>query len=280
MVKNNHRYDVRMRITIVGCGSIGRTLAEAADCMDEVKRIYLVDLKKEKAEALAALLKKAIVVESVEDELYHCDLVVEAATQDAAKDVLMKASSRGVDTMITSVGALVDDDYRKAVFDKAKSCDARIYIPSGALFGMDGLRAASNDDLDKVELVLTAGDQTFVGVDLGDISERKTLFTGTAREAVKRFPKNVNIAATVSLLGVGFDKTVVTVIMDPHADTNRYDLIVEGRFGKSVCTTDNVYAPESPYNSYLAINFSGKTATPYSYSDSKHSFGKKNDAPT
>ena len=240
-----------MRITIVGCGSIGRTLAEAADRMDEVKRIYLVDIKKEKAEALAEHLNKAIVVQSVEDELYHCDLVVEAATQEAAKDVLMKASSRGVDIMITSVGALVDDDYRKTVFEKAKNCDARIYIPSGALFGMDGLRAASNDDLDKVELILTAGDETFVGIELGT-KDKKTLFTGTAREAVKKFPKNINIAATVSLLGVGFDKTMVTVILDPSADTNKYDLIVEGKFGKSVCTTDNVYAPESPYNSYLS----------------------------
>ena len=241
-----------MRITIVGCGSIGRTLAEAADRMEEVKRIYLIDIKKEKAEKLAAQLNKAIVVESVEDELYHCDLVVEAATQDAAKDVLMKASSRGVDIMITSVGALVDDDFRAAVFEKAKNCDARIYIPSGALFGMDGLRAASNDDLDKVEVVLTAGDQSFVGMDVGDMKERKTLFSGTAREAVQKFPKNINIAATVSLLGIGFDKTLVTIILDPSADTNKFELIVEGKFGKSVCETSNVYAPESPYNSYLS----------------------------
>ncbi len=241
-----------MRITIVGCGSIGRTLAEAADRMEEVKRIYLIDIKKEKAEKLAARLNKAIVVESVEDELYHCDLVVEAATQEAAKDVLLKTSSRGVDIMLTSVGALVDDDFRATVFDKAKNCDARIYIPSGPLFGMDGLRAASSDELDKVELVLTAGDATFVDIDGSKMTEAKVIFSGTAREAVQKFPKNINIAATVSLQGVGFDKTMVTIILDPKENTNKFELIVEGKFGRSVCSTSNIPSPESPYNSYLS----------------------------
>ena len=241
-----------MRITIVGCGSIGRTLAMAADRMEEVKRIYLIDIKKEKAEKLATRLNKAIVVESVEDELYHCDLVVEAATQEAAKDVLLKTSSRGVDIMLTSVGALVEDDFRATVFDKAKNCDARIYIPSGPMFGMDGLRAAASDELDTVEMVLTAGDASFVDIDVSNIKERKVLFSGSAREAVKKFPKNINIAATVSLQGIGFDKTKVTIVLDPEAKTNRFDLIVEGKFGKSECTTSNVYSPESPYNSYLS----------------------------
>ena len=74
-----------MRITIVGCGSIGSKLASAADEMPEVKRIYLVDMERHLAEDLAARLKKAIVVDSVEEELYHCDLVIEAASQAAQK---------------------------------------------------------------------------------------------------------------------------------------------------------------------------------------------------
>ncbi len=249
-----------MRITIVGCGSIGSVLAKAADEMEEVKRMYLVDKNKEKVEKLASQLHKAVVVESVEDELYHCDLVIEAATQEVAKDVLIKTASRGVDIMVTSVGALVDDDFRMMVFDKAKSCDAKIFIPSGALYGTDGLRAASIDYLSKVELVLTAGKKTLSGVqyfidkgiNIDAIHDSLTVYSGSAREAVKLFPKNVNTAATVSLLGIGFDKTIVSVVFDPEAKTNKYDLIVEGSFGKSVCTTSNVYLEDSPYNSSLA----------------------------
>ncbi|MCL2510300.1 MAG: aspartate dehydrogenase, partial [Methanomassiliicoccaceae archaeon] len=92
-----------MRVTIVGCGSIGSKLAKAADEMSEVKRIYLMDFQKEVAEGVAAGLKKAIVINSVEDELYHSDLVIEAASQAAAKEILPKVVARGVDIMIMSV---------------------------------------------------------------------------------------------------------------------------------------------------------------------------------
>ena len=84
-----------MRITIVGCGSIGSRLAKAADDMEEVKRIYLVDIRKDLADNVAASLRKAIVVDSVEDELYHCDLVIEASSQAAAKEVAPKVVARG-----------------------------------------------------------------------------------------------------------------------------------------------------------------------------------------
>ena len=146
-----------MRITIVGCGSIGTKLAEAADAMDEVKRIYLIDVVRPLAEELANKLNKAIVVDSVEDELYHCDLVIEAASQAAASDVVYKTVSRGVDIMLMSVGALVDDEFREMVFEKARQTDAKVFIPSGALSGTDGLRSASLDELDEVELITKKG---------------------------------------------------------------------------------------------------------------------------
>ena len=249
-----------MRITIVGCGAIGSMLAKAADEMEEVKRIYLIDLKKEKAEKVAQGLNKAIVVDDVEEELYHCDLVIEAASQVAAKDILAKTVGRGVDIMVMSVGALVDDDFRDMVYDKAKNCDAHIYIPSGALFGTDGLRAASQDKLSTVELISTSGPKSLAhidyfdkqGINVNDIKERKVVYSGSAREAVKLFPQNVNIAATLAIMGAGFDRTTVTIVLDPDAKTNTHELIVKGAFGKSKCQTENVPSPDNPSTSYLA----------------------------
>ncbi|MDD2532369.1 MAG: aspartate dehydrogenase, partial [Candidatus Methanomethylophilaceae archaeon] len=124
-----------MRITIVGCGVIGSRLAKAADEMAEVKRIYLIDLNKNLSESLASQLKKAVTVDAVEDELYHCDLVIEAASQNAAKDILTKSVGRGVDVMVMSVGALVYDEFRNQIFERAKNSGSRIFIPSGALTG-------------------------------------------------------------------------------------------------------------------------------------------------
>lgn len=249
-----------MRITIVGCGAIGSKLAKAADEMEEVKRIYLIDSKVEIATKIAENLQKAIVVNSVEEELYHCDLVIEAASQTAAKDIINKTIGRGVDIMIMSVGALVDDDFRKMVYNKAKNCDSRIFIPSGALFGTDGLRAASQDELSAVELISTSGSKSLAhvdyfkdhNIDINQIKERKVVYSGTAREAVKLFPQNVNIAATIAILGVGFDKTIVTIVFDPNVDTNSHELIVKGAFGSSYSRTSNVPALSTPSTSYLS----------------------------
>lgn len=249
-----------MRITIVGCGAIGTKLAVAADEMAEVKRIYLIDSEKERAESLNKQLKKGVVVESVEDELYHCDLVIEATSQDVAKAILPKTVGRGVDIMVMSVGALVDDEFRSMVFEKAKSSDACIYIPSGALAGADSLRAASIEGLESVELVCTNGPKALQNVeylsskkiDINKIEKTTQVFSGTAREAVQAFPKNVNVAATVSLLGIGFDKTTVTIICDPKAKTNSYELKIKGKFGDCSAHTFNVPTPDDPKTSYLA----------------------------
>lgn len=250
-----------MRITIVGCGAIGSRLAKAADEMEDVKRIYLVDVRKDIADSLANELKKAIVVDSVEDELYHCDLVIEASSQAAARDVAPRVVSRGVDMMIMSVGSLVDDDYRNMLFKTAKEHESKIFIPTGALCGVDGLRSASIDEIDSVVLTTTKGPKSLSGVqylidqgiDVDAIKEKTVIFSGTAREAVKIFPKNINVAATVSLLGIGFDKTKVEIVLDPEATNNSHELNVSGAFGKFVSHTYNMPEPENPKTSYLAV---------------------------
>ena len=259
-LKADQPFSLFMRITIVGCGSIGSKLAKAADGMSEVKRIYLMDIHKEVAERIAAGLKKAIVINSVEEELYHTDLVIEAASHAAAKEILPKVVSRGVDIMIMSVGSLVDDDFRNMVFEKAKISEAKVYIPTGALCGTDGLRSASVDEMDEVELITMKGPKSLLdveyiekkGIDVEKITERTVIYSGFAREAVKLFPRNVNVAATVSLLGIGFDKTKVTVVVDPDIKSNSHELRIKGKFGEMNCHTYNYPEPDNPKTSHLA----------------------------
>jgi len=250
-----------MRITIVGCGSRGTKLAEAADEMMEVKRIYLVDIDKSRAEAVANGLNKAEVVDNVEEELYHCDLVIECATQAAAIEVIPKVVARGVDIMIMSVGALVDDDFRENIIEKAKQCEAKVYIPSGAISGTDGLRASTVGEIQHVELITTKPPISFEGVkyieekgiDLKSIKEKTVLYTGTAREAVQLFPRNINVAAIVSILGIGFDKTKVTIAVDPDIKINSHELRIKGEFGEMISHTYNVPSPINPKTSNLSV---------------------------
>lgn len=199
-------------------------------------------------------------VDSIDDELYHTDLVVEAANQKAAKEIVPRVVSRGVDVMVMSVGSFVDEEYRRMIYDAANEHEVKIFIPSGALCGVDGLRNASIGGLDSVELVTTMGTRSFgdveymsqKGFDVSAIKEKTTVFSGTAGEAVKAFPRNVNVAATVALVGLGFEKTKVTIILDPEAESNTHEIRYSGFFGSADAITYNVPEPDNPKTSELA----------------------------
>ena len=159
-----------------------------------------------------------------------------------------------------AVGALVDDKFRDMVKERATQSEAKIFIPSGAVCGTDGLRSSAVGELEEVELITTKGPKSLEGVDwivdhgidVDSLTEPTTVFSGTARDAVKLFPKNINVAATVSLLGVGFDKTKVTIVVDPSIHSNSHELRVKGEFGQMTCHTFNVPSPDNPKTSYLA----------------------------
>ena len=97
-----------------------------------------------------------------------------------------------------------------------------------------------------------ANDMSVDHVDGGTIKEPTVIYSGPAREAVQEFPKNVHVAATVSLLGVGFDKTKVTIVVDPSTHSNSHELRIKGEFGEMTCHTYNVPSPDNPRTSYLA----------------------------
>ena len=250
-----------MRITIVGCGSRGTKLAEAADKMMEVKRIYLLDENKKRAEEVAASINKAEIIDNIDEELYHCDLVIECATQEAAKYIIPKVVARGVDVMVMSVGALVDDEFRQSIIEKAAQCDCKVYIPSGAICGTDGLRSSTVGEVQEVELITTMPPVSFEGIqyvidegiDLSSIKEKTVLYSGSAREAVQLFPRNVNVAAIVSIMGIGFDRTKITIAADPDTKMNTHELKIKGEFGKLCTHTYTVPSPINPRTSNLSV---------------------------
>jgi aspartate dehydrogenase len=253
-----------MRLLIIGCGSIGTTLAKAVDEIPEIERIYITDKSKVCAIHLVEKLHKVKYVDNSDEELLgiipDIDLVVEAASQEAAKHFIPFFLEHGVDVMMMSVGAFAEDAFRERCFALAKTKGARIYAPSGAVTGTDGLRAASIGTIDEVQLISTKSPKNFSnmeylkskGIDINNLKEPTVVFEGTAREAATLFPRNMNVSATLSLLGVGFDKTKVKIIFDPNTDKNTHKVIVRGPFGEFVAETKNVPFPKNTSTSYLA----------------------------
>jgi aspartate dehydrogenase len=249
-----------VNICVIGCGAIGTTIARAIDEMPEIQTIYLTDRSKECAARLQEKVKKVRFVPDIVPILNDIRLVVEAASQDAARYYAPLALSAGVDVLIMSVGVFQDEEFQQDAFRLAKRKNAKVFIPSGAIGGIDALCAASLEHLDEVTLTTTKPPSAFgpnpylesKGIIASELRERTEIFYGTAREAVKVFPQNINVAATISLAGIGFEKTKIRIMCDPQVQTNEHHLKAKGKFGELDVVTRNVPSPKNPKTSYLA----------------------------
>lgn len=236
-----------MKLGIIGCGAIGTDVAKAADMMDDIEWMYLFDSNPTVAKRLCSLLKKAS-VKTVKEFLTDVDVVFEAASQEAVTQYATGILEAQKDLIIMSIGSLFDDDFRKKLETIARKHHRKIYLPSGAVCGIDGVLAASVEKLDSVTLVTTKPPAS-----LGrTVEERTVVFEGTAREAVSQFPRNINVAACLSLAGVGFDETKVEIVADPVETRINHKILAHGRFGRLRAEVENMPNPKNPQSSYMA----------------------------
>ncbi len=236
-----------MNLGIIGCGAIGSDVARYAGEMLEIEKIYLHDIIAERAERLAKELKKAE-MGKVEEFLERVDVVFEAASQKAVEEYGEMVLEAGKDLVIMTIGSLFDDDLRHRLVDIARKKKCKIYLPSGAVCGIDGIKAAMIGGLDEVTLVTTKPPSS-----LGkDMDKRTIIFDGSAREAVKKFPRNINVAACLSIAGKGFDDTTVKIVADPVVARNSHKILAHGKFGRLRAEVENLPNPHNPKSSYLA----------------------------
>lgn len=236
-----------MKLGIIGCGAIGTDVAKAADTMNDIEKIYLFDINPAAAETLCSVVKKAS-FKKVNEFLKDVDVVFEAASQEAVTVYAAAVLEAKKDLIIMSIGSLFDDAFRKKLEDIARKNHRKIYLPSGAVCGIDGVLAASVEKLDSVTLVTTKPPAS-----LGRTVENRTIvFEGTAREAVKQFPRNINVAACLSLAGVGFDETKVEIVADPVETRISHKILAHGRFGRLRAEVENMPNPRNPQSSYMA----------------------------
>jgi aspartate dehydrogenase len=236
-----------MNLGIIGCGAIGTDVAKAADKMDEINKIYLFDIKKEASEKLCNSIKKAE-IKPVKDFIKDVEVVFEAASQIAVEEYAEEVLNACKDLVIMSVGSLLDEEFKSKIEKIAKQKHCRIHLPSGAVCGIDGVLSASVDFIDEVTLVTTKPPES-----LGKKVDKRTIvFEGDARDAVKKFPMNINVAASLSLAGVGFDKTKVQIVADPVVSRISHKILAHGKFGRLRAEVENMPNPNNPKSSYMA----------------------------
>jgi aspartate dehydrogenase len=190
----------------------------------------------------------------------HPDVVVEAASHEAVREYGAPLLSRGIAFIVLSGGALCDDALRESLESAARAHAGLLYVPSGGIGGLDALKAAAIAGVESVTIAVTKPPAAWKGiayveglkVDLDALREPRVLFDGPAREGVPHFPANVNIAAVLSLAGIGFDRTRLKVVADPALRYNTHSIHVKGATGQFSIKLENVPAPDNPKTAWLA----------------------------
>lgn len=228
-----------LHITMIGCGAIGLGVLELLeqDPYLLVERVIVPPGSEEAiGQRLARLSTPPQVVTALPEDA-RPDLLLECAGHQALEEHVLPALEKGIACLIVSVGALSQPGLVERLEAAAERGNTRIELLPGAIGGIDALSAARVGGLDSVDYTgrkparawkNTPGEQA---CDLEHISEATVIFQGSAREAARLYPRNANVAATLSLAGIGLDRTRVTLIADPHSDENVHQFQARGAFG-------------------------------------------------
>ncbi len=249
-----------IKVGIVGCGAIGTYLTNEilTRYKNQVRLAGICDIDEKKAKSLKHSLKDRVSTYKLDALVKKCDLVIESAGVGAVKSVIEEAIASNTDVMIMSVGGLLR---APELLNRILKTKLKLYVPSGAIAGLDAVKAARMGKISSVKLITkkpAAGlaDADYViknNIDLTNIKGEKIIFKGNALDAVAGFPKNINVAAVLSLAGIGPEKTEVCIVASTLVKRNIHTIEINGDFGKIVCCSENVPSLENPKTSELAM---------------------------
>jgi aspartate dehydrogenase len=172
------------------------------------------------------------------------DLVVEVAGHDALKAYAEDILRQGHDLLLISVGALADPHFEERLHRAAHDYGQRVYLATGAIAGLDAIAAGAVGGLEAVTHTVRKPPAGLLPPDeiaqAEASGEPRLLYEGPAREAALRFPENVNVAAAISLAGLGLDRTLVRIVADPTVLRNTHEIEARGEFGELRIVLQNI----------------------------------------
>lgn len=210
------------------------------------------------AEADAELRGAVAVVDRLDDLLeLECGMIADCAGHGALRDHGVGILEGGRDLLTVSAGALADPPLETALRAAAARHGRRIIVPAGAIAGIDGLAAARHGGLARVTytgrkpVAAWRGTAAEQAIDLASLAEPTVFFDGDARQAALSYPMNANVAATIALAGLGFERTTVRLIADPAGAANLHEIDFEGAFGQARVEIAGRPSPGNPRTSML-----------------------------
>ncbi len=251
----------KLRVGVVGCGAIGSRMAITIH--KEFKNVCALSGIFDTCPAKVSDLSKKLSSRKFSKRTYpellkSCDLIIEAVTAQSAPLIVKQALTAKKIVLTMSVGQLL---LSQDLIQLAKKNNCPLLIPTGAIAGCDAIKAASLVDFKKITLTTRKPPRglennayfTRRGIDLSRIKKETIVFDGTVEKAIKYFPKNINVAATLALACGQPKKLRVRIITSPTFKSNSHEIEMMGASGRIVTRTENVPCPDNPKTSYLAV---------------------------
>jgi len=242
-----------LRVAVGGFGAIGKVVAEALDRGIEGLSLAAVSARDTaRAEAAIAGFATPVPVLPLERLWEEADIVVECAPAAHLRDLAEPALAHGRSVVVLSCGALLDNF---DLVELARRQGGRILVPTGALIGLDAVQAATlGGGIQSVQMITRKPPGGLEGapylvehqIRVAGLSEPKLVFSGSAREAARGFPANVNVAAALALAGIGPDRTTIEIWADPAVDRNIHRIEVEADAARFSMQIENVPSLENP----------------------------------
>jgi aspartate dehydrogenase len=245
-----------LKAGIIGYGTIGKSIAELIQT-HQAGDIELQSILVRNPQRTGDLSQQPFSITNDEEIFFNQDLdiVIEAAGHHALQLYGEKALESGSHLVVISVGALADSEFLETLQTAAHKNNKQILIPSAAIGGLDRIAAGVLGEIEEITLITRKPVKSWYGtiaeekVDLETISEPYCIFEGNARNASKLFPENVNVSATLSLAGIGFERTNVQVYVDPTIQRNIHTIKAKGFFGEIEISVQNQPYQENPKSS-------------------------------
>jgi aspartate dehydrogenase len=235
-----------LRVAIVGLGAIGRKLAQALDQgIDGLTLVAVSAQNPEKHRSWLAGLTKPPAVLPIEALVDAADIVIECAPGRLVRSIVAPFAASGKIAVVVSVGALLDNE---DLIELARQNGGQIVVPTGALIGLDAVTAAAVGTIHSVRMVTRKPPLGLAGapyivehnIDIAHLTEPLRVFEGTARNAAKGFPANLNVAVALSLAGIGPDRTTLEIWADPTVTRNMHRIEVESDSARFSMSIENI----------------------------------------
>jgi aspartate dehydrogenase len=223
-----------IKVGIAGLGTIGKVIARklAANDVPGVALDCVAVRDPTRAQEFLDGIGSRAHIYAIESLAREADLVIECAPAAAFTEIAVPVLSTGTSFMAISAGQLLE---RPELIALAKESGAQIIVPTGALIGLDAVTAAAEGEIHSVAMITRKPVKGLLGapylerrgIDIVGITEPVRIFQGSAREAARGFPENVNVVAALALAGIGPDRTTIEIWADPALTRNVHRVVVE-----------------------------------------------------